>query len=120
LDVQRGQAVYGAIFDALRVDNGPVAIAAVESAGPLGYQDYRLTQPMLSFFLPGLRGTERSENPIGDTIGIISRFATSTLEARPAEDDWRKRIIPRRGTITGTMRIRGDSSLLEMFHVEQF
>ena len=120
LDAQKAQTAYGAVLDAVRADQGPVAIAAIESAGPLGYQDYRLTQPMLSLFLPGMSGAKRSEDPIGDTVGIISRFAASILETGQAEDSLRKTTIPRRNAITGTMRIRGDSSVREMFHVEQF
>jgi len=87
LDTGRGQRAYQAVFDALHSGYGPVALAAIKSAGPLDYQDFPLTQPMLSFFLPGLRGAERSENPIADTAGVIGNFASHLLERRQAEQD---------------------------------
>ena len=87
LGTGRRQLAYQAVFDALRSSYGPVALATIESAGPLDYQDFPLTQPMLSFFLSGLRGAERSEDPIGDTAGIIGNFASHLLERRQAEQD---------------------------------
>lgn len=87
LDADRGPRAYQAIFDALRFGGGPVALAAIESAGPLDYQDYPLTQPMLSFFMRGLRNAPRSENHIGDTAGIIGNFASFLLEQRQAKRD---------------------------------
>ena len=81
------QREYQAVFDALRTGGGSVALAAIESAGPLDYQDHPFTQPMLSFFMRGLRGAGRSENPIGDTAGVIGNFASSLLERRQAEWD---------------------------------
>jgi len=85
LEAGRGQ--YRAVFDALRSGDGPVALAAIESAGPLDYQDFPLTQPMVSFFLSGMRGAGRSENPVGDTAGIIGNFASFLLERRLMEQD---------------------------------
>jgi len=81
----RRQTAYRAVFDALRYGYGPVALAAIESAGSLDYQDFPLTQPMLSFLLSGLRGAGRSEDPIGDTVGIIGNFASHLLEHRQME-----------------------------------
>jgi len=82
LGTGRWQSTYQAVFDALNASDGHVALAAIKSAGPLDYQDYPLTQPMLSFFFPGLRNTGRNENPIGNTAGIIGNFAIFLLEDR--------------------------------------
>ena len=85
LDTGRRQRAYQAVLDAFRSNYGPVAFAAVKSAGPLDYQDYPLTQPALSFFLRGLRSAGRSESPADDTAGIIGNFAAFLLERRQAE-----------------------------------
>ncbi|MCL2528582.1 MAG: hypothetical protein FWE42_09220 [Defluviitaleaceae bacterium] len=87
LDTGRRQRAYQAVFDAMRYGYGPVALAAIESAGPLDYQDYPLTHPLLSFFFSGLRGAGRSENPIADTAGIIGNFASFLLERKQMEQD---------------------------------
>jgi len=85
LEAGRGQ--YQAVFDALRSSDGPAALVAIEGAGPLDFQDFPLTQPMVSFFLSGMRGAGRSENPVGDTAGIIGNFASFLLERRLVEQD---------------------------------
>ena len=86
LDTDKGQQPYQAVFDTLRQSSGPVALAAVESAGPLDYQDYPLTRPVYSFLLPGKKGAEKSESPVSDTAAIIGNFAVFLLEqAREAE-----------------------------------
>jgi len=84
---RRQRSAYQAVFDALRYGYGQIALAAIEGAGPLDYQDYPLTQPALSFFLRGARGAERSADPIGDTAGIIGNFASFLLERRQAGQD---------------------------------
>ena len=78
LDAGKGQQPYRAVFDALLHGSGPVALAAVESAGPLDYQDYPLTRPVYSFLLPGRGAT--SESPVADTAAIIGNFAVFLLE----------------------------------------
>jgi hypothetical protein len=80
LDSSQGQKPYQAVFDALRSGSGPVAIAAIEGAGPLDYQDYPLTHPIYSFLLPGLKGAQQSAEPVSDTAGIIGNFASLLLE----------------------------------------
>jgi hypothetical protein len=81
LDVSEGQKPYQAVFDTLRSGSGPVALAAIEGAGPLDYQDYPLTHPIYSFLLPGQKeARQMSEDPIGDTASIISNFATILWE----------------------------------------
>jgi len=81
LDVSEGQKPYQAVFDTLRAGSGPAAIAAVEGAGPLDYQDYPLTHPIYSYLLPGQENArKKSEDPIGDTAGIIGNFASILWE----------------------------------------
>lgn len=80
LDVPKGQKPYEAVIDAMRSGPGPAALAAIESAGLLDYQDFPLTHPVYSFLLPGQKGTKKSSNPIGDTAGIIGNFAAYLLE----------------------------------------
>jgi len=81
LDVSGGQKPYQAVFDTLRSGSGPAAIAALEGAGPLDYQDYPLTHPIYSYLLPGQENARRmSEDPIGDTASIISNFASFLWE----------------------------------------
>lgn len=86
LDAPKGQLPYEAIFDALRSSSGPVTLAAVESAGPLDYQDFPYTYPVYSFLLPGLKDAQKSENPIADTAGIIGNFAVYLLERAGAAE----------------------------------
>jgi hypothetical protein len=81
LDVSEGQKPYQAVFDTLRSGSGPTALAAIEGAGPLDYQDYPLTHPIYSYLLPGQENArKRSEDPIGDTASIISNFASILWE----------------------------------------
>jgi len=128
--LEAGRRQYQAVFDALHSGDGPVALAAIESAGPLDFQDFPLTQPMVSFFLSGMRGAGRNENPVGDTAGIIGNFASFLLERRveylpveseptrnyeydtaetglEAETPVRREIdIPPRSTIRGSLHIQ--------------
>jgi hypothetical protein len=81
LDVTEGQKPYQAVFDTLRSGSGPAALAAIEGAGPLDYQDYPLTHPIYSFLLPGQKDIRQiSEDPIGDTASIIGNFASILWE----------------------------------------
>ena len=87
LDPFEGQShPYRAVFDTLRSSPGPSAIAALEGAGPLDYQDYPLTHPIYSFLLPGqdnaryVHQSVKSEDPIGDTASVISNFASILWE----------------------------------------
>ncbi|MCL2128679.1 MAG: hypothetical protein FWH38_10530, partial [Treponema sp.] len=86
---RRGNRPYRAVFDAFRSGAGPAALAAMEGAGPLDYQDFPFTHPVFSFLQPGQKGVKKSGNPVGDTAGIIGNFAVLLLEqARQAEQDW--------------------------------
>jgi hypothetical protein len=80
LDLQKGRQPYQAVFDTLDSGSGPVALAAVESAGPLDFQDFPLTHPVYSFLLPGLKDAKKSKNPLDDTAGIIGNYANFLLE----------------------------------------
>ena len=125
LDPGRRQNAYRAVFHALRSGYGPVALAAIESAGPLDYQDFPLTQPLLSFLLSGSRGAGRSADPIGDTAGVIGNFASYLLErmmeeggndlveladaeeGEPEVPVRREIDIPPRSVIRGTVHLEG-------------
>jgi hypothetical protein len=76
----RGQKPYQAVLISFQTSPGPVALAAIEGAGSLDYQDYPVTHPIYSFLLPGLKTAQKSENPISDTASIISNFASYVLE----------------------------------------
>ena len=76
----KGQQPYRAVFDTFHSFSGPIALTAIESAGPLDYQDFPLTHPLLSFLLPGRKGVKKTKNPIGDTAGIIGNFTVFLLE----------------------------------------
>jgi hypothetical protein len=80
LNPDKGQKSYQAIFDHIRSTPGPVAFAAIEDAGLLGYQDFPLLHPISSFLLPGLEGAQKSEYPIGDTASIIGNFGSFLME----------------------------------------
>jgi hypothetical protein len=80
LDLPKGRQPYQAVFDTLDSGSGPVALAAVESAGPLDYQDFPLTHPVYSFLQPGLKDAKKSLNPVDDTAGIIGNYANFLLE----------------------------------------
>jgi hypothetical protein len=80
LDIPAGQKPYEAIFDSMRSSSGPIALAAIEGAGPLDYQDFPVTHPIYSFLLPGLKDAEKSEDPISDTAAIIANFASMLLD----------------------------------------
>jgi len=81
LDVSEGQKPYQAVFDTLRSGSGPAAIAAIEGAGPLDYQDFPLTHPIYSYLLPGQENARQmSEDPIGDTACIIGNFVSILWE----------------------------------------
>jgi hypothetical protein len=100
LEDGKGQKPYQAVFDALRIAPGPAAIAAIESAGPLDYQDFPVTHPLYSFLLPGLKGAPQNGNPVGDTASIIGNFASYLLEQAG-----QKHNIPPRQTIGGNLYI---------------
>jgi hypothetical protein len=80
LDIPMGQEPYQAIFDSMRASSGPIALAAIEGAGPLDYQDFPFTHPIYSFLLPGLKNAEKSENPVSDTAAVIANFASMLLD----------------------------------------
>jgi hypothetical protein len=99
------QRYYQAVFDSIRSGLGRVVIAAMQGAGPLDYQDFPYTYPLYSFLLPGLKGAQKSEDPIGDTAGIIGNFASYLLE-QDAEDAEEMGInIPSRHTINGSLYV---------------
>jgi hypothetical protein len=71
---------YQAVFDTLRSGKGPVALAAIQEAGPLDYQDYPVTHPLYSFLVPGRKVAGHTQkDPIGDTAGIITNFVSFLL-----------------------------------------
>ena len=79
-----GKNPYQAIFDTVRLASGPIAIAAINEAGPLDYQDFPLTHPVFSFSLPGQ--INDAVNAINDTAGLIGNFASLLIEqSMPAE-----------------------------------
>ena len=81
LESPRSQKPYEAIFDTMHTSNSRVAaLAAVERAGLLDYQDFPFTHPLYSFFLTGQKGIKKSENPIGNTAALIGNFAVFLLE----------------------------------------
>jgi hypothetical protein len=88
LDYGSGKNPYQAIFDTLHSASGPIAMAAIEDAGPPDYQDFPLTHPVYSFSLPGKKD---AINPVSDTAGIIGNFASLLLEQfkqpEPEDDD---------------------------------
>jgi hypothetical protein len=111
LDYGQGKNPYQAIFDTERLASGPIAIAVIEDAGPLDYQDFPLTHPVYSFALPGLK-----TNSISDTAGIIGNFASllleqSSVQAEPESDDaWRPAsVIPPRSPINGSLYVASKS-----------
>jgi hypothetical protein len=80
LDWEKGRQPYRAVFDTLDSVSGPVALTAVEGAGPLDFQDFPLTHPAYSFLQPGLKGAKKSNTPVADTAGIIGNYANFLLE----------------------------------------
>jgi len=100
----KGQKPYQAVFDSMRSGLGRVAIAAIQGAGPLDYQDFPFTHPLYSFLLPGQKGAEKSKDPIGDTASVIGNFASFLLEQ--AEDVEEIGVnIPPRQTISGSLYV---------------
>ena len=86
LDASRGQKPYQAVYEAMRSGSGPAILAAIESAGPLDYQDYPYTHPLYSLLMPGLRSAKKSDNPVSDTAVVIGNFTVYLLErTRQAE-----------------------------------
>ena len=71
---------YQAVFDTLHSGSGPAALAVIQEAGPLDYQDYPVTHPLYSFLLPGQKGAGPNADPIGDTASIIGNYASFLLE----------------------------------------
>jgi hypothetical protein len=108
LDYGDGKNPYQAIFDTERLASGPIAIAIIEDAGPLDYQDFPLTHPIYSFSLAKLKN---AENFISDTAGIIGNFASLLIEqsvqAAPESNDFQQpvMIIPVRSPISGSLYI---------------
>jgi hypothetical protein len=76
----KGQKPYQAVLTSFRTGSGPAALAAIEGAGSLDYQDYPVTHPIYSFLLPGLKTAQKSINPVSDTASIISNFASFVME----------------------------------------
>jgi len=89
------QKPYQAVFDSMRSGLGRVAIAAIQGAGPLDYQDFPFTYPMYSFFLPGLKDAQKSEDPIGDTASIIGNYASFLLEQMEDTEEMGVNVPPR-------------------------
>ena len=104
LDADTGHQPYQAVFDVVRQGSGPAALAAIESAGPLDYQDYPLTRPVYSFLLPGQKDAKRSRSPVGDTAAIIGNFAVFLLEQAGGAGEAG---IPGRQPIDGSLYFEG-------------
>jgi hypothetical protein len=113
LDYGNRNNPYQAIFDTLRSASGPRAMAAIEGAGPLDYQDFPVTHPIYSFSLPGKKDAFTC---ISDTAAIISNFASLLFEqsvqaqAEQADienDDFRQpaTVIPPRSPISGSLYV---------------
>ena len=96
----KAQKPYQAIFDTIRDGTGPAALAAIESAGPLDYQDIPFTHPMMSYLLPGMKSVKKSENPVSDTAGIISNYSLYLMELAGQEF-----VILPRHTISGNLYV---------------
>jgi hypothetical protein len=80
LENEKKRENYQAVFSAMRSGTGPAALAVIEGAGPLDYQDFPLTHPVYSFLLPGKKGGKKSKNPVSETADIIGGFASFLLE----------------------------------------
>ena len=74
------ESPYQAVFDKFNSNLGPIAIAAIESAGPFDYQDFPFTNPVYSFLFPGKKDVKKSNNPVTDTAGLICNFASFLLD----------------------------------------
>ena len=96
----KAQKPYQAVFDTLRDGSGPIAFAAIDSTGPLDYQDIPFTHPVMSFLLPGMKGVKKSENPVADTAGIINNWTSYLLEQTGMEF-----VIPPRQYIIGNVYV---------------
>jgi hypothetical protein len=104
MDPHKEQKSYQAIFDHIRSVPGPVALAAIEGAGLLDYQDFPLLHPISSFLLPGLEGAQKSENPIGDTASIIGNFGSFLIE-RAGQEGKTSVTIPPHQDINGSLYV---------------
>jgi hypothetical protein len=108
LDYGNGKNPYQAIFDTLRLASGPIAMAAIEDAAALDYQDFPLTHPVYSFSLTKLKD---EGNSVRDTAGIIGNFASLLLEqsvqSEPEDDDFQQPVtlIPPRSPINGSLYV---------------
>jgi hypothetical protein len=80
LENEKKRKNYQAVINAMRSGTGPAALAVIESAGPLDYQDIPLTYPIYSFFMPGKKDGKKSKNPVSETADIIGGFASFLLE----------------------------------------
>jgi hypothetical protein len=103
LDDGKKHKPYQAVLDTLRSGSGLAALAAIKSAGPLDYQDFPLTHPVYSFFLPGLQGASKSKTPVDNTAGVIGNFASYLLEQ--ARQAGREVSVPPRQTIGDALHI---------------
>jgi hypothetical protein len=100
LDLQKGRQSYQAVFDALDSVSGPVALTAVEGAGPLDFQDFPFTHPVYSFLQPGLKDAKKSNAPVEDTAGIIGNYA-NFLQERSGETR-----IPPKNPVNGSLYVQ--------------
>ena len=107
LDFKKGRHPYRAVFDTLDSGSGPIALAAVESAGPLDYQDFPLTRPVYSFFHPGMKNARKSKNPVEDTAGIIGNYATYLLKnTEEKRHGLLKTAIPPLSAVNGSLYVQ--------------
>jgi len=80
LDYQEEENPYKNVLEEFHFTSGPVALAAIENAGPFDYQDFPFTHPIYSFFFSGKQSVKKEENSVKDTINLFSNFAFFLLE----------------------------------------
>jgi hypothetical protein len=115
LDSRQKQNPYRAVLELMQSGGGPAALAALEGAGPLDYQDFPLTHPVYSFLFPGLEGAQKSKTPVNDTAGIIGNYAAMLMEQygipvpHPAQG---------RSAVQGRSAMQGRSTIQGHLHTE--
>jgi hypothetical protein len=82
---------YGALFAGLENARHPVALAALEGAGPLDYGDFPAEYPLYSVLFPGGAAGRFdglfTRNPAEDTAAIIARFCGLAAGDGTAEEE---------------------------------
>jgi len=81
LETGKKQKPYLPVLNAVNSKNENTASAYPEGAGIFDFQDYPLTQPVLSFLNSGKHGAQKSKNPVEDTADIISTIADKIVDS---------------------------------------